>query len=73
MSIKVNCIDDIMFMFSFKEVAKRIEVWKETLDCACNLFEHEYGCVECPLVRECGDTHQMLEDIQHCIQGNRTT
>lgn len=50
MSVKVNNIDDIAFIFSFKEIAKRAKVWKETLECACNLFEHEFGCVNCPLL-----------------------
>lgn len=38
MSVKVNNIDDIAFIFSFKEIAKRTKAWKETLECACNLF-----------------------------------
>lgn len=67
MSVKVNNIDDIAFIFSFKEIAKRAKVWKETLECACNLFEHEFGCVNCPLVLYCSDTHQMMDDINDIV------
>ena len=67
MSVKVNNIDDIAFNFSFKEIAKRTKVWKETLECACNLFEHEYGCANCPLVLYCSDTHVLLDDIETIV------
>lgn len=67
MSVKVNNIDDIAFIFSFKEIAKRAKVWKETLECACNLFEHDYGCENCPLVQYCSDTHQLLDDIETIV------
>ena len=67
MSVKVNNIDDIAFIFSFKEIAKRAKVWKETLECACNLFEHEFGCDNCPLVLYCSDTHQMMDDINDIV------
>ena len=67
MSVKVNNIDDICFIFSFKEIAKRTKVWKEALEHACNLFEHEYGCVNCPLVLYCSDTHQLLDDLETIV------
>ena len=67
MCIKVNNIDDLFFIFSFKEISKRIKVWKEALNTACKLFEHEYGCENCPLVMCCSDTHILIDEIDNTV------